>query len=582
MSGRRTMIAAVAGLALGVARPAAATISVGGSVGGGYARSDSWSAEHAGATGWDWEAAMALAGSPLRPGLLQWSLAADYRGVRTIYGPLASRADGFGFQLQCALLSATVLPISLSGSRSWSEFSSDASSQAVGASMITALGGTAALRVPRYPALHLALGHNETETTSLGGPPSSSETTTLSAGLAHNAGNHSYSLDYGTGWNHGTFAESNYRSHTLALQLASAPSDTVQFRLYERYHLRDPTNDSPMNPRYDDTALGAGVQWRPGPRTTSSFGYSYRHLLVEAPTAPALEQLGHGIAAGQYFRLRPTLALNGNTGFSYALERRGDEGREGVGGSVGAGLSWHRVLGRTAVNAGGGGSVGLVAPATGDVSGAYGVSGSGGASWDRERWRATVSYTGSYASRLAAQSGYTLDQRLQANADGIAGQTAYWRALVTVAGGRRQDDLFGATLYRSASATVAASRRRVSVDLSAGESDGLSSALGDPGFSDGLFLPAEWNTHTRYLTLGSSQFFDLGRLSLREMARTLTSQAPGRPDQWESALAVSAGYAIGAVTVSVDERLSVGGTAGSRTTINVIMVRLARSFGGAF
>lgn len=563
----------------------ARAVDVTGSVGGGYARTDSWSGVHADTTTWDWEADFAIAGSPFRPGLLQYLARVDYRAIRTAYAQLGSRSDAWGAQLQCSMLNDSPLPISLSFARMWTDFSSDADDKRTGSTVIDTYGGTAVFHVRRLPTLHVNLLRTDFENKTLGGPTVSGDSTNLTAGLAQATSNHTYQIDYSTGWNNGTYAESNYRSHFLNAQMTAQPSDDVRVRLNERYYLRDPQNDAPTNPRYDDNAFGAGVQWRPGQRLTSSYDYSYRRLLVESTGAPTIEEIGHTLAASTYFRWKPTLSVFGNLGFLYSLERNGGNDAESVAESVGGGALWQRRSGRNAYNLGGGGNVAVIEPLVGDTTLGWGANGSAGWTHTRERWRTTATYVVTFTDSPVAFAGYVLEQRLQLDADGVfvwRSVPFVWRGLFVATGGRRDDHLVGTSVYRSFSGMGSLGWKRYTASLGAGESDGLSMALAEPGISDGLFLPADYNTHTRYVTLTATESIDRGHLTLMQLARVMNADAPGRPDQYERSLVLSASYWLGLVTLSLEERLAVGGMGDTSQTVNTVFVRAMRTFGGSW
>ena len=563
----------------------ARAVDVTGSIGGGYVRTDSWSDLHADTTTWDWEADLAIAGSPFRPGLLQYLARVDYRAIRTAYGQLGSRSDAWGAQLQCSMLNGSALPISLSFARLWTDFSSDADANRTGSTVIDTYGATAVLHVRRLPTLRLNLQRTDFENKSLGGATASGDSTNLTAGLAQATSNHTYQIDYSTGWNNGTYAESNYRSHFLNAQMTAQPSDDVRVRLNERYYLRDPQNDAPTNPRYDDNAFGAGVQWRPGQRLTSSYDYSYRRLLVESTEAPTIEELTHNLAASTYFRWKPTLSVFGNLGFLYSLERNGGHEAEAVAESIGGGTLWQRKSGRNAYNAGGGGNVMVIEPMAGDTSLGWGANGSVGWTHTRQRVRTTATYVLTFSDNPLAFGGYALEQRVQATADGVfvlRTRPVAWQALFVAAGGRRESDISGTSLYRTLMAQGRLLWSRYTADLTAGESDGLSAALAEPGITDGFLLPADYNTHSRYVTASATETLDGGHLTLMQLARTLNSESPGRPDQWEHSLVMTASYWLGLVTLSLEDRIAIGGTGDTSQTVNIVFLRAMRTFGGAW
>jgi hypothetical protein len=357
---RRAIVVAVTLLA---APARAGELDLSGLLGGGYSRGDTWgtTGDHTGGHTWDGEATLGLTGSPFRPGLLDFLLAGDYRDQRTVYDRDGSRTRVIGGRAGLSLFGGSFLPLGFTASRTWTDFFSDTGAQRTGGNVITTLGATAVLQPRRYPALRATLGRNQMESRLPGGETSEAGSTRLSVGLAQTLGNHDYALEYGTGWDQGTFAQNNHRSHNVLVRYSGGRPEGVQVHLTERYFLREPTVAHRANPRVDDNNLTSAVQWRVGREGQASFDYGYRHLVV-GEAGDGLEQLSHRVGQRIFAPASKDLSFRGTLELGHGLARRGEIERRSASQAAGASLSFRRAGKRVSFFANAGGSFGLVAP----------------------------------------------------------------------------------------------------------------------------------------------------------------------------------------------------------------------------
>jgi len=73
-----------------------------------------------------------------------------------------------------------------------------------------------------------------------------------------------------------------------------------------------------------------------------------------------------------------------------------------------------------------------------------------------------------------------------------------------------------------------------------------------------------------------------GKLALIEVGRMMSIEMPQQPRQYEESVWLSLRYTIGLLALTVEDRLSRGGSTGPAQTINLFMLRLSRSFGAHF
>lgn len=560
----------------------AGTLDVSGLLGGGYSRSDGWDADRvhtdSGYT-WDGQGSLTLSGTPFRAGLMDWLLSADYRDQRTVYDDEGSRTRVVGGRGALSLFGGSVLPISLSAARTWTDFTSDTDALRTGGNTITSLGATAVLQPKRLPSLRATLGRSDMESRLPGGETTSADSTRLTLGASQTLGVHDYALEYATGWDHGSFVQNNYRTHDFLLRYSGGTTEDAVARLTERYYLRVPTVDDRMNPRLDDNNLGAGVSWRVAREGQASLDYSYRHLVVGTEQTTTVEQLAHRLAQRLFFPASRSLGAQANLELGYGLARRDGEQRRSASQAAGAGLTWRRAGRTLALTASADGSFGLVAPEEGELTLSYAAGGGAGITVAGKRRSAHLTYAASYRRGGVDLTGWTLSQRLELGVDAALSATLL-RASLALAAARREDELLGPSGTRSATLTLTGAWRRGSLQLVGGVADSAATLESGAGAADLLFLPSEYNAHTYHATLTATRVFLDGRLLTSVVLRTLHVVAPDRPEQWEHGAGLSISYVIGLLTFTADDRLSIGGNDQTSRTANVLYLRLTRTFGG--
>jgi hypothetical protein len=118
--------------------------------------------------------------------------------------------------------------------------------------------GTLNLRVPLLPSLRLQGATVDSTNTPMGGVSTNLNSRLVTAGLWQSRDNQSYSVDYSSTWNSGTNELSNARSDFVNAQFTSTLRQDLIAQFREYYSLRVPTNDSSLNPRYEDNTVSAG------------------------------------------------------------------------------------------------------------------------------------------------------------------------------------------------------------------------------------------------------------------------------------------------------------------------------------
>ncbi|HUJ25089.1 MAG TPA: hypothetical protein VLW85_03665 [Myxococcales bacterium] len=572
---------AAATCALLVAGAARADFTVSGGLGAGATRSDSWStgAPVFSQPGWDWNADLAVGGSPLAPGLMQFLATGQYRSLWAGYPDGSNSTRGLGYGLNLSLLSATPLPVTLSATRALGQFSTDTTVERTGSTLATAETGAVVLRAAGYPNLRASLTRTDFDNESFGAPRTTAGSTLLSLGASHSNAGQELSASYDTSWNDGTYAETNYRSHALQALANTTIADGLVFRLADRYFLRLPTQDLPGNPRYDDNTFDAGLQWRPGQRLTSGVDYGFHTLLITAPGTPDLQQQAHIVRANAAYQASEELTLYGLGSVQSTAERQDGISGDGESALAGGGINWrHPVSPAVEVLAGGSATAGAAKSMDTEVQPAYGAGATLGVNAAGETTRGSATYNGAYEHSTTGLSGWSLTNQLNLSGDWAVGATLL-RATALLSDSRREDLLLGSYRNRAATLTLTASWGSYGLQAVAGQTDGASQALAEPG-ATGLILPTSYNTRTRYATLFGGLRIPGTRVVLTALARTLSTEAPGVPIRHENGGDFTASYAVGAMTFSLEERFTTGGSGGLWSSGNIVMVRAMRTFGG--
>jgi hypothetical protein len=545
----------------------------------GYVQNDAWSgALHDRQPTWDYGGQLSLSAAPLRPGLLTVTASGNYRQLRSQYFQSSARSDNYGYSLGASVAAEKPLSISLAASRGWSDFTSSAATTSTGATLSSTQSATASYNVARMPGLRAKVSRTEFENRAFAAPATTGSSTSLTLGANQTLDRQSYSLSYDTSWNDGSYAETNYRSHFFDLLASSSISDRAELRLSERYFLRSPTVVADTNPRLDDNAFGAQLSWRPTDRATAHASYLYRHLVVDLPTAEDRESLSHGLSVGAERRLGREWTLTGNVGGSYGSDTIAARRIEIAGEQAGLGARWQRSAGRSTLYGTLSGDLGGQQQ-NGDSHLAYGAGASAGATRTWGTFTSGISYGGGYQSNLGTNLGWTVHHQLTAQLEGRTFLGGRMRDSLTASQTRRGHPILGDSGSQSLTLSLANSWRRHDLALTAGISDAASSVIGSPLGSD-LALPSRLNTQSRFLTLTASTM--RWGASWSAIARHLETTSPGRPTQSEDGVGAAMSYQLGAFVFTAEDRYSIGGSGGAKQHGNLVMARLARSFGGRF
>jgi len=560
------------------ASPAAASVSVSGNLGAGYSAANQWRAIGSSETHvLDLDGDVNLS-SPIFPGLLVVDAGAFYYGSRR-GGDSTSRSDSWGYRLSLAAMGDSEHPVNLSATRQYNEFTSSGSNH-TGTTVTTNYSAVAQYVPPAAPNLRAVVSRVETDNHSFGAPDVRAETTTLSLAVNQSAKDLWYLLQYDTGWNTGTYAETNYRNHNVLAQTELSVTPELRVAVNGGYQLRDPTLVSPLNPRYDSQALTTSVILTPTPAIAYSAGYGYANYLTTIPGEAARSQTTQTASASHNRPLGEHTTMSVNAAVTVADVAAAAGARHSTGEQIGASASWNNTYQKLNVFFTGNGSVSALQVPGRSGQGGYGIGFGTGLGSTFGDWSTSASYSASWSSNLGGVEATAFSHSLGFNASGPS--LARGRLLATLTlGGRRSDAaILGTTGGRSLRFNATSTWQDMTITLQAGVDDGLSEALKGPGGGDGLFLPLDYNTHTRYLVLQGQRGF--GDLNVSGILRHLEIVSPGQGAREETAVGARLGYVLGAFTFGFEDTVTwISGPQGGATG-NVVFLRVTRSFGTVF
>ena len=578
MTARRLAVAAAVLLA-----STAGAVDVSGVAGVGLLTQDTWTpGSHVGSTTWDWYAALAAAGSPFAPGLLDWTVGGDYRNRHDYYLGQRTQSNGLAFHAGLTLLGQRESPLvfRLEAGRQHDEFTTSGQYQSTGSSDSTIYGASAYYREANRPNIGASVSRSESTGHGFGVPDTKADLTRLSLTTGHGAGNFSYTLSYDLSWADGTYDVQNYRSQQLGLRARARLSPTAEMFVSESYFQRTPTGGPVFNPSYDDQMFGADVIWAVSPQVGSRTSYSYGHFSVK--DSSSRESIRNSLVQGLDWYASPTLKLSGTGSFDATESRLDATSTRGYGAYASAMANWQRPAERLTVSIDTSATAGYFQGEGTTSQAAFGASASGGLRWSRDLAVLGAGYSFGASTNTGGLGGWGISQQLTLDGNVQAGDDWRFTGLASASGGRSHSDATHTdAASRQLTLQLTSTWRRWSAQLAGAQSEGLSGDLANPLRGDGLFLGTNYNGSTRSASL-SLTAPSMGGLNLSLIGRWLSQTFPDRSERWERGVGVIGSYVIGAFSLSVEDRWSEGGSPGVTSSGNLFMVRLSRSFGARF
>lgn len=557
---------------------AARAVEVTGSADVGFLRQDGWSgSEHDSFSPYDFGATLGFTGSLLTPGLADGSFLGNYRQLRSNELRSSNRTDNLGFRSSLSLLNGTSLPMSFFASRAWNDFRTDVGSARLGSSRVTTLGGVAMLNLPDLPRLRVQLQRNLVDTTNAG-LDSFTGNTSLTTGLDYSSGRNNVALIYSTGWDSGTLATSAYRMHAVNAELWSELAPGARVTLIDQYTLRDPTTAALSNTRFEHNNLGARLSFVPAPRLDNEASFSQVRQSVGSQGVVEREARSLSLNDRLRYRFNPDFEAYATAGGTYNDERAGEGSLRSQNGSAGLGANWQHAFRLLTVGLGGGASGGATQQAGAGTGGSWSVNGSCNATRAEGRWRLMGTYSIGLQRGMTSLQSDAFDQRGMLTYDYSSLSGRSFRGSLELQDASRTDELFGTGRDRRATASGQILWGLSNVQLSAGLTDGISERLGLPGTTDSPpIAPSSANSRTAFASLSSLTGIERWRFAA--IVRAAVVRDPGNPSSKEYGFSFTAGYTIGLVALTLEERMVLSDRQGFLSNSNTVMARLSRNFG---
>ena len=394
----------------------------------------------------------------------------------------------------------------------------------------------------------------------------------IEVGAQHGPGPYDVRLDYQGRWNSGTNDFLDYDQQQLNLNATARLGDAADVFASGYSYLRRPTTLSATNPDYDSNYLLAGIRTR-SESTRGLYTYSYTHQVFSSPATGDRERLLQNVSG--LYEIHHSSSFETAWTVAGALGQERDRGLqdETYGGSLAPLARWLSRTDAQDLIGEVGPVLGVLKPMGGTAEPGYGAHWGGHAVW-RGGSRIGLDYTGDWGRNLNATQGWILTQ--SATGDLLRQiHTARAHLALVVATSRVSGSFLGDAATRDVHLTANLDWRRAGLLVDTGLRDATSPAVtGTMG--DGLFVPAAFDSHTQYVTVGGSFAFT-PRVVARASANWTRLSGPELAPQQEYLLTGVLEYRLGQLTLALQENYSAGGPGFDRR-INEIMVRASRSF----
>ncbi|WP_242343966.1 hypothetical protein [Anaeromyxobacter terrae] len=580
MNSNRAAIGLLLAIAIGPARGLAFDYS--GRLGLRYDRTDGWiDGQHGFVPVLNLDGAASASGYLFAPDALRLRGGLEYDRLRRGAGGDESTDGTLTYEGSASLFETreSRLGASAEAYRRVIDFTTSAAAAAVtGTRVESGYGARARYADHVLPMLSLGAFQRDSNSVDAAGVERAETTRLVEVSTQHGPGPYSARVDYRGRWNEGDLAIQDYTTHEVDANASTSLGGAVEGFASVRYDLRLPGNVDAVNPRYEGDLVRSGARWT-GEASRGSAHYAYTHVSLSAPALLDRERIQQSVTAYHEVTHSPRWESAWTASLALTQDRLAAVEETAAGQMAGAVLRWRARGEARSLLLEAGPTLGLLEPAAGGSELGYGAHARArlDGAWDVVRYG--IDYAIDHRSNLDAVLGWGLRQSLLV--EGARSFSSVSTRLALTASATRQDlKLFGASSTRDVLLRAGATWRRHEVTLDAGVLDGVSGALqGIRG--DGLFLPPEFDTHSRYamLIIGSEL---AERLRLTGRIRHAAVSGPEYADQRETNVGGGLSYRIGLVTFSVEETYTFAEAGSTTRRRNDLFVRASRTFGGRF
>lgn len=583
MRTRSMRLAAV--LAAGLLLPAlAAPLELGGHLGLTYQRTDTWveRAVRSVTPRLDLDLGLVASDYVQSREFLAWRLEASWRRLsEETDSTQSSVRNALFFGARASLFSDPKSPLSLSldGSRTFTRFSSSGSLDVTGDTVTQSYGALATVRTAERPTLTLGYRWNDTEATIQGLAPHTRTIHFLNAGTGLGSSSFNMTASYAGELSDGSFTTDRYDTHRATVSARAPLTASSELYLEEQYLTTRPTSL---------LAAGALEQesnfFRAFGRNSSVYGdrqvasYSYGRLISQSSATPLAEATRQALRyEGDLLLTSPTLFTRWSLDASLNQARAGTTALDSSGETLGVQLWWRRPGDSAYYEVAAGPLVGFFQSDTaGDTTG-YGAAAHARASQPWYGQVTTLSYRLDWGTDLHGAKGSVLRQDLSAS---VGGGLLDGRYSVSLSAGafKTSSPVFGDGAGRTLSLYLNGTFRDLTVDASVLLQQGVEGATPRDFVSDGLFIPAPFDSRTLQAHARGTYELHPG-LSTTGQLRWLSSTHPGRPAMDQTEVLASLQYRYGAFTLAVEDRYGWVEQATGSSRINQFMFRFYRQLG---
>jgi hypothetical protein len=442
--------------------------------------------------------------------------------------------------------------------------------------------GTASARLtlPERPGATVAYSWDFATDEIPGFPDHKRDLQRLDTGVHHASPSFNLNAAYTGEWSDGNWNADDYQVNTVRVDGSAKLSETTTFTLSDQYYQRSPTS------RFD-AALASELQYfqaavydSPAPREEQRARYIYSNSSL---AAQALTSASGTSQQGEYWRelrVKDTEYSGRVTGNVALVEQtRGGATSRTSGETLGLMGHWFRQAGGSLDDVMLGPSFGVLQNASGGNDFGYGANGTLTVSRPLGRFVATGRYGISYGNNLGGVPGWSFRQSAIASGGGALG-SGHASAQLQFDASRAWSPTFGDFASRSINFTGAYDVDRTRLRASLAATSGMAGNPGDKFVGDGLLVPAPFNSHTIWGVASAST--SSHGVTATVGVRYGDTNVPGQPALIQYGADAALGYAFGAFSISLEDRVTTYGYATGRGTTNLVFLRFFRAIGNSF
>lgn len=527
----------------------------------------------------DLDLALDTSGFVYSPDLLNYDASVGYRRLSDeVNGARTSQTTSLTYGARVGLLQNVASPIHLElfANRGEADFATSADSNVFGRGIGESAGVSMRLDNPALPALSGTYTWSKMTDHIPTLEPHEFTTQTITSNV--NLGTPAYHLaaNYTGSFTDGTWEAERASAHEVVVS-GSAPIGgvaTIGLQTQASYTIPNALVTGAFEQQSSNVSVFVSSLGGPGARRVGSYGYS--HTLTASNAGPTNELTRQGLRyQGDHLLTSPTLFTRFLVDASMSEARSGDNEARSTGETLGAELWWRRLAGASRLEINAGPRVGLIQTEGGNAGGLGAIA---GVKLTRPLGGRSLSgaWNGSYSQNLYGTVGWQFSQSASASLNGLAGMWRY-SASGQVSAFRTHHPVIGDGAGRTLQLTGTTATKRLGFGANLGYAEGMVGASQKGFISDGLLLPAPFDSRT--ITAGAGVGYLLyPALHTRFHFRYAQIDVPGRPIIHELEAVAGLSYSFAAFSVSLEDRITRFEATDGWDTTNMFFVSVSRGF----